>query len=401
MGFLPGTTCAPHGALNSANYKPKRIMKKTLITTLTLAMAAPCMFANTESSPHDKSSSMNESTTDNRSWGGDHKDKDKMTSSGSYGDSDSHKVVSQEELDQKNTIQSILGAEVVDRSGEAIGTISDLALENGQIRDAFVSTGGVFGIGADVVQLPFDALQETQSGTEMTYRLDVQADEFTSQVEAEDASMIELSGGEQAQVVSRQDMEMMTTAKNTLDAPLVDESGQSIGQIADLGIEEDQVTAAYVELDRQVGTGDQLVRVEFSSLQSVQTDGEQSFRTNIPLEELTSALREASDEMDNMAATATGGTMGTMEGWSSGATASNEDEVERVQEQVDLILTSYEIGAEGSNSEVEVEQDGDAIVIKGKVASSRLEEHILENVRDISEKDIRDQLEVSDEVAMQ
>lgn len=54
----------------------------------------------------------------------------------------------------------IIGADVNDERGEKLGTVSRLLIgRNGQIRSAVVAQGGMMGVGARMVQVPWNDLQ--------------------------------------------------------------------------------------------------------------------------------------------------------------------------------------------------------------------------------------------------
>jgi sporulation protein YlmC with PRC-barrel domain len=62
---------------------------------------------------------------------------------------------------------NLIGAKVVSRSGETIGRVSNLILdENGTVASAVIAVGGVFGIGAKNVAVTYQSLNivRTQKG---------------------------------------------------------------------------------------------------------------------------------------------------------------------------------------------------------------------------------------------
>lgn len=305
MRVSGGRRCAVPAYQKFSQPNPRSIMKKILITTLTMALACPFAFANTpgERDNPQKDNSQRPETMNEDAWNRDNMDRQAnqaRTEAGNTmqsmtpGSSDEVKTVSRDELQQKHTADKLVGSDVVDRSGERIGTIADLSLEGGEIRDAYVATGGVFGIGADTVRVPFEALEKTRVDNETAFRMDVQGDDFTSRVDEENTRTIDIGNEHQAEVVSNEDRSSEATVKNAMKAQLVDQSGQDIGQIHSIGIEESQVTTAYIELQRET-RGDRLVQVPFDSLQSTQSGGELQYRVNLSAEELSNALRRATE----------------------------------------------------------------------------------------------------------
>ncbi len=92
-----------------------------------------------------------------------------------FGMSSSQQGVAKVEAEQKNQILSssdLVGADIKDQHDNKVGTISDLHLsQDGRIEAVHVDIGGVLGIGSTTYRLPFDGLQVSQDGEDVTVQI--------------------------------------------------------------------------------------------------------------------------------------------------------------------------------------------------------------------------------------
>ncbi len=137
--------------------------------TLTAADSADRSSNRSQSSDRAESSSWSQSTADRA-----HSKAAKEKYALDVGGLDAHLVTDEKMSGKKKSTDRILGADVVDNTGERIGSITDLLLDDDTIEAVHISVGGVLGLGGDTISIAFDNLSEAHTDSDaLQYQLDV------------------------------------------------------------------------------------------------------------------------------------------------------------------------------------------------------------------------------------
>jgi len=205
---------------------------------------------------------------------------------------DSIRVISREEAERHESIDDILGVNVVDRGDRRIGSISDIALADDQISDVFVRVGGILGFGGQMVRVPFEALDKVEQNDEAkVFQVDVESGEFTRAIDKDQG--VELREGTRAEVASSDSIQQQRTADDLQGVTIFDQQGERLGTLARIAYDDEDRLRAYIEVDEMEGMSEHYVQVPLASIQEQQQNGERTYQLGISRNEFTQAVQQA------------------------------------------------------------------------------------------------------------
>ncbi|HSR12930.1 MAG TPA: PRC-barrel domain-containing protein [Thermodesulfobacteriota bacterium] len=107
--------------------------------------------------------------------------------------------------DRAYKAKDLIGARIVDRYGEYLGKVQELAIQpqDGRITFLIISRGGFLGVGEKFIPIPFSALsmKTDQSGREIAFVLDMETNQLDSAPSLEGHSWGNLSNRQWVETV--------------------------------------------------------------------------------------------------------------------------------------------------------------------------------------------------------
>lgn len=196
---------------------------------------------------------------------------------------------SRPDLDQIRKVSALLDADVMNKANETIAGVEDLVLApEGTVRYAVLSHGGVAGVGASYIAVPWDALDVKHINGKWAVNLDrtkeaiekapaLKADnyrdltnpEYVTRVHDYFGARAESQGraGQESQTRGNRAVEMVLLATKINDATLRNAQNEDIGEVEDLLLDRNfRVAYAIAGRGGVLGIGESYVPVPWSKL---------------------------------------------------------------------------------------------------------------------------------------
>lgn len=184
-----------------------------------------------------------------------------------------------------------------------------------------------------------------------------------------------------------------------LGAEVMDSQGESLGSIKDLVLEDDSVEVVHISVGGVLGIGGDTIAVPFDELSELSRENDDTLRyqLNVRSQALHDEIDRVTAQIENQRDAR------EQELAARGDTRERglDSAVASVEREINQALADHRERNGGDRPEVDVQKEGNAIVLSGKVSSEDLRNQLADVARDATEDDvtIRNEIQLSADVA--
>ncbi|HEU4838073.1 MAG TPA: PRC-barrel domain-containing protein [Micavibrio sp.] len=188
-----------------------------------------------------------------------------------FSDDDDVKAVTSINIDSRLTADELLGADVQNPSGEKIGSIEDILVDQeGGAETVVINDGGVLGLGGKLVAFDYDIIEGVSADKDVIVKLTdasiKKAKRFEYKAPSKPDAAISVMPASQFSV------------KKVQDAKVVDANGKAVANVSDVVFEGDEADYLIVTFDKFLGLGGDKAALDFEALDVANNNGKYTFK---------------------------------------------------------------------------------------------------------------------------
>lgn len=173
-------------------------------------------------------------------------------------------------INSRMTANGIIGKDIVNSSGEKLGTVEDIILTNDGKADAvIISHGGLLGIGDKEAAFDYSLVMRREQNGDVVMPL---SEESIKQARA--FSYDRKDQDENTRVIPENGI----SVNDLLKASLLDHNGKSVAKVDNLYFSQGQASRVIVNYNQTAGMGGEKALIDYKSLKLARVDGEYRFQ---------------------------------------------------------------------------------------------------------------------------